>query len=729
MITYPLKRMNKPFLLVSLCLLISLFNTLLVAKEEAPTKPDALDLDISNIKAIELKPKNNFTKISRYISQILSERHYLKPKIKNNDSLSESFLNKYIEMLDANKSYFYHSDIKAFEGFRYTLDDSVRTGHLDPAYDIYNTFQKRWLERYHYALGLLESSFDFEKQEDYEFDRSDAKWMKNKEEMDRLWKQRVKSDYLALLLADEKESKIKASLKKRYKMAIKRISQNTTQDVFDLYINAFALSVEPHATYFSPRDAEEFDIQMKLSMDGIGAHLTTEDVYTVITSLVTGAPAEKSKQLSDGDRIIGVGEGDRGEMIDVIGWRLSDVVDRIRGKAGTKVRLKILPKGEVSANDSKTVELFRERVTLDELEAKSKLINKEVKGQSLKFGVISVPKFYVDWDAKYSHRNTGKPADYKSTTRDVAKFIKAFESENIDGLIIDLRNNGGGALDEAIELTGLFIDKGPVVQQKNAFGQTNAFNDEEAGVVYSGPLAVLVNSASASASEIFAGAIQDYDRGVIVGEQTFGKGTVQSVMDINKFSLFGNMFEPDLGQFKLTTSKFYRVSGESTQHRGVVPDVIFPSIEDDDERGESRFENALVWDTIGSAQYRTEDRIKTHIQALNKRYQERIKTSSFFNSLKEEISEYRQEKQKKTLSLNLKARKKEQTLKKEKRLLRINKRLQEKGLKPIKDLKDFDDSVFENEDAILDETSEILSDLIEFRGIKKVAENLKKKET
>jgi carboxyl-terminal processing protease len=707
----------KPLLAKKYGLLVAALSfSLFAAAQELPATPNNADkalLEAPVTKPEELLPQPSHGRVSRYIARIFSELHYLKPKIKGNNELSEKILAKYIEILDGNKSYFLASDIEDFQRYRYTLDDHIISGQIKPAFDIYQVFQTRWIDRYSYAIQLLEQPFDFSVDEVYRYDRKDAPWAATIEELNELWRQRVKADALSLILADKTWDEAKDILIKRYNMAKRRMSQNKSEDVFEYFMNAFALTIEPHATYFSPREAENFDIEMKLSLEGIGAILQMDDVYTKINKLVTGAPAEKSKQLKEGDRIVGVGQAD-GPIVDVVGWRLDDVVDLIRGEAGSEVTLEILPKDEVVAGETKKVTLVREKVKLEELSAKSKTIEVEMNNQRLKFGVIEIPKFYVDWDAKYNKQLE----DYKSTTKDVEKFIQQFKKQGIDGLIIDLRNNGGGALDEAVELTGLFIDKGPVVQQKDSRNRIHSFDDTDPRVVYDGPLAVLVNAGSASASEIFAGAIQDYGRGIIVGEQTFGKGTVQTIRDLNQFR---GLLDSELGQIKLTTSKFYRVSGETTQHRGVIPDIEFPSVFDRKEFGESSYDNALPWDTIRKAKYDPLNEVAPYLPELKERHMQRRMHSKDFAYLMEDIEEYNKRKNEKWVSLNLEKRKKEIEEKKAQRLARLNQKLKDKGLEPVASLKDFDESVFEEDDFRLQETANILADYVMLKNKKHLA--------
>lgn len=692
--------------------------TVALTAQDLPNPPSNADkalIEAPVVNASELLPKPSHGRVSRYIARIFSELHYLKPHIKGNNQLSEQVLDKYVDILDGNKSYFLAGDVEDFQRYRYMLDDHIISGQLKPAYDIYQVFQTRWLERYNFAIELLEKPFDFTIDETYHFDREETPWAKSSDELNELWRKRVKADALSLMLAEKTWDETKEILTKRYNMAKRRMTQNKSEDIFEYFMNAFALTIEPHATYFSPREAENFDIEMKLSLEGIGAILQVDDVYTKINKLVTGAPAEKSKQLKVGDRIVGVGQADK-PIEDVVGWRLDDVVDLIRGEAGTEVTLEVLPKDEVVAGETKKVTIVRERVKLEELSAKSKIIEVDMNNQTLKFGVVDIPKFYVDWDAKYNKRLD----DYKSTSRDVEKFINEFKKKGVDGIIIDLRNNGGGALDEAVDLTGLFIDKGPVVQQKDSRSRVHSFDDHDPRIVYDGPLAVLVNGGSASASEIFAGAIQDYGRGLVVGEQTFGKGTVQSIRDLNHFR---GLLDSELGQIKLTTSKFYRVSGETTQHRGVIPDIAFPAIFDREDFGESSYENALEWDTIQKASYQSLDEVAPYLAELRERHMQRRMHSKEFSYLMEDIEEYQERKNDKSVSLNLEKRKQEIESKKAQRLARVNQRLKDKGLEPVETLKDFDESVFEEDDFRLEEAGNILADYIVLLNQKRLAEN------
>ncbi|MCF6193829.1 MAG: S41 family peptidase, partial [Kangiellaceae bacterium] len=497
-----------------------------VAEVEQNDKVEKLEPAIKHEQALDLSPEPKHLRSSRYIAHFMKTSHYKKQNLDNEQSAL--VLDNFIKILDGNKAYFLASDIKDFQEYRYKLDDAIWTGLVQPAFHIYRIFRTRWLERNSFALSILKSDMDFSAQEKYEYDREDTTWAQTSEELDEFWRKRVKSDALNLLLADKDLEMTKELLEKRYKASLRRVSQINSEDVFSYFMNAYATTVDPHTSYFSPRTAENFDIDMSLSLEGIGAVLQTDDVYTKVTTIVSKGPADKSKELLVDDKILGVGQGNE-TIVDVVGWRLDDVVQLIRGDAGSQVRLEIEPANSSVQGKTKIITIIREKVKLEEQAAKSEVINIENEGEKLNVGVIELPKFYIDFDA----RNAGDK-DYKSTTRDIEKLIKKMVTEDdIQALIIDLRHNGGGSLGEAIGLTGLFIDQGPVVQEKQLHGKEITLRDQDPGVAWDGPLAVLVSGSSASASEIFAGAIQDYDRGLIIGEQTFGKGTVQNVIDLN----------------------------------------------------------------------------------------------------------------------------------------------------------------------------------------------------
>ena len=527
----------------------------------------------------------------KLINYFVERYHYRKTKL--DDLLSSQILDRYLDALDVNRSYFLANDIEFFESYRYELDDYLNAQDSEPLFGIFNVYRSRVLNRIDYALDLLETPFDFSVDEVYPFDRTKAPWAVDSADLDDLWRRRVKNDYLVLKLEGKTHSEIAKTLKDRYQQQKRRISQLSSQDVFQIIVNAYMSAIEPHTGYFSPRATENFKIRMSLSLEGIGAVLQAQNEFTVVQRVVPGGPAEFEGSLRAGDRIVGVGQGDTESVVDVIGWRLDDVVDLIRGPKGSIVRLQIRPDPKTGNSESRILALTRDEIKLEEQAAQSTLLAVRDTEQVRRIGVIDIPTFYVDFDA----RSRGD-ADYRSTTRDVGRLITELENEGIDGLIIDLRGNGGGALAEATALTGLFIDSGPVVQVRDARGRTRVNRDPSDGLAYAGPLAVIVDRDSASASEIFSGAIQDYHRGIIVGEPTYGKGTVQNLIDLDRYSQDP---EQSLGQLKLTIAQFFRITGASTQHRGVVPDIALPSRGPDLPYGEKALENALPFAEIDAA--------------------------------------------------------------------------------------------------------------------------------
>jgi carboxyl-terminal processing protease len=673
--------------------------------------PSKLDEAIVVDSQIDLTPLPKHLRSSRYIAHYMKNSHYKKQVLDNEQSAL--VLDNFIKSLDGNKAYFLASDIKSFQKYRYKLDDAIWTGLVQPAFHIYSVFKQRWNERNQYALSILGKDFDFKAVDEYQYDREDAPWAQTVEELDMYWQKRVKSDALNLVLADKDIEKTKELLTKRYKAAIRRVAQINSEDVFSYFMNAYATTVDPHTTYFSPRNAENFDIDMKLSLEGIGAVLQTDDVYTQISSLVSKGPADKTGEIAVEDKIIAVGQG-KEPLVDVVGWRLDDVVDLIRGDAGSVVRLEIEPANSSVQGTTKIISIVREKVKLEEQGAKSEIIQLDETSDNLNVGVIELPKFYIDFDA----RSRGEK-DYKSTTRDVRKLIDEMKAEkNIGALIIDLRSNGGGSLGEAIGLTGLFIDQGPVVQEKRLQGKVQTLYDRDAGVAWDGPLAVLVSGSSASASEIFAGAIQDYDRGLVIGEQTFGKGTVQNIIDLNYFLGYE---DNRAGALKLTIDKFYRITGESTQLKGVVPDISYPDPIPREDFGEASYDSALPWDTIPAVYFKRENRVKPFVNELSKLHQERVKSNREFQYLISDISELQERRKKKSVSLNIDTRKQERAEVKAKRLERENIRRAAQGKELIKEI-DEETELVEVDDVKLNETANILSDLIRLKTQSAVAQ-------
>jgi len=598
--------------------------------------------------SLVLKPSIDQRIATNLATKFLTNWHYKDTRL--DDELSSEIFDKYLELLDPNRVYFLGTDIAVFERYRSGLDDALRHSDLSPAYEIFNVYVDRVRQRANYSRSRVQQPFDFTIDEYYPFDREDARWAQNMEELDELWRLRVKNDYLRLKLTDKEDAAIVETLTERYDNLERRINELDTQDVFQFFMNAFAQSIEPHTAYLSPRTSANFEISMKLSLEGIGALLGRQSEYTTISRVVAGGPAAQDGRLKAGDRITAVGQGRKGKMVDVIGWRVDDVVDLIRGPKDTVVRLEILPEDVSISGLTSVIDIVRNEVKLEEQAAKSEIIELPVKSSEggsmdevVKIGVIDLPVFYLDFNG----RAQNKP-DYRSSTRDVRKLIAELEEQGVQGIVIDLRNNGGGSLLEATTLTGLFIDKGPVVQVRNREGRISLEEDVEPGMVWDGPLAVLVNRYSASASEIFAAAIQDYGRGLVVGEPTFGKGTVQSLLDLDDYAPSGT---PGMGQLKITMAQFFRVNGSSTQKRGVVPDIRFPSAGDPEDYGERSFENALPWTSIDPARFDPNGDLSHMVAVADSRYQVRIVEDQEFSWLLSDIDDYNLHSKEKKVSL------------------------------------------------------------------------------
>lgn len=651
---------------------------------------------------VTVMPDEHFSDENLLINTLLSRYHYNK-KTKLNDSISSVIFDRYLKALDFSKSYFVQSDLDQFEKDRFKYDDYLKEGYLDPAFNIFNTFKQRVDERMSFVKSLFENEFDFSIDEFYQLKREKAPWPANSSEANEIWRKRLKNDALILKLDGTEWEKIKERLIKRYDNYRKAIFQYSAEDIFQLVMNSYTEVVDPHTNYLSPATSENFKISMSLSLEGIGAQLQTEDEYTKVVEIIPGGPAYKSNLLHRDDKIVGVAQGDDGEMIDVLGWKITDVVQLIRGPKETIVRLQIIPADGGQNASIKEITLKRDKVKLEEQAAKKEIIEIKNEGKTFRIGVINIPAFYSDFEAIQRGDK-----DYKSTTRDVRLLLDSLNNEKVDGVIIDLRNDGGGSLDEAIRLTGLFITDGPIVQVKNSDEKIDVGNDPDRAIIYDGPMAVLVNRFSASASEIFAGAIQDYGRGLIVGEQTFGKGTVQNLIDLNRLRPKSDI---PSGQLKITIAKYYRINGGSTQHLGVVPDISFPSAIDPSDFGESAEPSALPWDQIKPIQYQVYGNLKTIIPALNEKHEKRIKSNSEFDYLLEEIEDYRSAKNKVEISLNETVRKKEKEIEDEKRFQRENERRSRLGLKLLQkgEVANRDEKQI---DPLLKEGAIILSDLI-----------------
>ncbi|WP_318520624.1 carboxy terminal-processing peptidase [Photobacterium leiognathi] len=633
----------------------------------------------------QLAPEKQHATASKRVASRFTRSHYKHFSL--DDKFSGQVFDRYIEMLDYNKSFLTASDVKQFERWRNQFDDQLQSGDTSGAFDIFNKVLQRRFERYKFALSQLNNEIKFDKDEDFVIDRSELEWPKDQAELDEIWRKRVKYDALNLKLAGKNWKEIQETLGKRYNNAVKRLTQTHSEDVFQLYMNAFSREVDPHTSYLSPRNAEQFQSEMNLSLEGIGAVLQVKDDYTTIQSLVAGGPAAGSKKLASGDRIIGVGqEGEK--IVDIIGWRLDDVVQLIKGPKGSKVILDILPEGKNSK--SYTVTIVRDKIRLEDRAVKSEV--KTVEGK--KIGVIEVPSFYV------------------GLSEDTKKELVKLNKDKVDGIVIDLRNNGGGALTEATALSGLFISSGPIVQVRDSYGRVKVNSDSDDQVFFDGPLTVLINRYSASASEIFAAAMQDYGRAVVLGEQSFGKGTVQQHRSLNHLY---DLFDKPLGHVQYTIQKFYRINGGSTQNLGVVPDISFPTAVDPSETGESVEDNALPWDSIKPAKYQQLHSYSSILPKLNEEHLARIKKDMEFGFIDEDIQTYKKEKDINTISLNEKARIAEQDKEDAERLARLNQRQKSLGEKPFTDL-DAVPKDYEAPDAYLDEAVDITVDLAKFKS-------------
>lgn len=597
--------------------------------------PADIPLDVDEI-YLEIQSAVEYSDITKNIISELIRNHY--EEINLNDEFSSKMLDSYIKNLDGSRIYFTSEDIAEFEQYRDILDDMLLDGDLSAGYLIYNRYQKRLLERMVYSVVRVEedrTDFDFSLDEFIIVDREEVPWSVSHAELEDLWRKRVKSSVLSLKLTDKEIPEVRELLSKRFRSQLSQILKTNGMDVYQRYINTMTMTFDPHTQYYPPRAAENFNMSMRLSLEGIGAVLTTEDEYTKVVSIVSGGPADIAGELQPSDRITGVAQAE-GEFVDVIGWRVDDVVQLIRGAKGSIVRLNVIP--NAAEDDLKTtiIKITRDTVKLEEQSAKKEIIEIDFEGGTYKIGVIELPTFYIDFEAQ---RN--RDSNYRSSTRDVKNLLEELKAEDVDGVVMDLRRNGGGALNEANSLVGLFIRRGPTVQVRDADGNNRVQGDPNPEIIYEGPLGVLVNRLSASASEIFAGAIQDYQRGVVLGSQTFGKGTVQELVLLNE------------GQLKITRAKFYRISGESTQHKGVTPDIVFPDIYDaSDEIGESTLIGALPWDTIDANYYRPYADLKLIIPALISRHEARLENDPDFNFIRAQIQHAIENRERNELTLN-----------------------------------------------------------------------------
>ncbi len=702
-------RLGKTFVLARWPIVASIF-TLTIVSVAASDAPQA------ESRVYEpLAPLASHAKTSVSIVNELRNNHYY-PRRKIDDSVSSQVFDKYLDRLDSDRAYFLAEDVQALdEKYRFSLDEALRQGDLEPAFDIFNLFQERMIDRLEYVLALVDDgldTLDFTVDESLEIDRENAPWPRDRDEINALWSKRVKHWTLEMLLNDreiDEIDEIEEILGKRYRNRLRQLTQTKretrSEEAFQTYINAFTNTYDPHTEYFSPRNYAQFNINMSLSLEGIGAVLQPEDEYTSIVRLVPAGPADKSGALNPLDRIIGVGQGGMGEIIDVVGMRLDEVVDLIRGPKGSIVRLQVIAPNAVDS-DARIVQITRNKVMLEEQAAQKKILEYEIGGRERKIGVIDVPSFYADLRA--SGRRDGS---YKTTTRDVSRLIAELKQEGVEGIVMDLRNNGGGSLEEAKTLTGLFIESGPVVQVRNQGSRAQPWPDTDSRVDWSGPLAVLVNRLSASASEIFAGAMQSYQRGIIAGGRTFGKGTVQSLLRLNR------------GRLKITQAKYYLISGQSTQHRGVIPDIELPETFDVDQIGESALDDAMPWDRISPADYSSTNAVAPFVSALQAAHMRRVANDPDFEYLRALTERQAQYRARTHLSLNRETREQERAADGDRRLAIENALLTAKGEPPMKDIEELNERRKEEEledasgedpmdDAMLRETGLVLLDYI-----------------
>ncbi|MDK2593734.1 carboxy terminal-processing peptidase [Pseudoalteromonas obscura] len=635
-----------------------------------------------------LKPELQHATATKRVTSKFTRDHYKRFKL--NETLSEEIFDRYVETLDYNKSIFLQSDVDAFKQYKAKFDEALMSGKLDFAFEMFNVSMQRRFERFEYAISLLDKEMKFDTPDAFYYDREEAKFAKDQAELNEFWRQRVKSDALRLKLTGKDWEGIKEILTKRYKNAQKRLVQTNNEDAYQIVMNAFARSVEAHTSYLSPRRAEQFKMDMDLELEGIGAVLGYDEDYTIIRSLVPGGPADKSEKIKADDKIIGVAQ-DGEEFVDVIGWRLDDVVDLIKGPKGTKVRLQYL-KGSDSHGTPKVVEITRDKIRLEDRAAKSSVFEAQYSDLTSKIGVIEIPSFY------------------NNLSEDVLKEIKSLKAQKVDGIVIDLRQNGGGSLYEAKKLSGLFIDKGPIVQIHTANNRIDVQQDQDGKTYYEGPMTVLVDRYSASASEIFAAAMQDYGRAVVIGEQTFGKGTVQQHRGLRKTY---DLFENPLGSITYTIAKFYRINGGSTQNKGVIPDILLPSFIEPEEWGESQEDNALPWDSIARAKYKTIDDLTSVIGHLNDKHNKRIAKEPEFSYVFDDIKRYKEQETEVSISLVESERKKEREERDQRALVRTNERLKRLGMEAIEKLDDVPD-VISDMDPYLEEAALITQDMINY---------------
>ena len=647
---------------------------------------------------VAIAPTADQALVSKMVYGVLSDSRLAYRPRPADEALSQDILRRYLESMDRNRQFFTAADIARFEPYGHSMGDAVRQGDPSAAFAMFAVYRERVEQRVAHARKLLEKAdFDFTGDQRWEYDREKAPWAADSAELDELWRKSVMNDWLRLKIAGKQPAEIRKTLDKRYAQIARSANEVKSEDVFALFLNAYTASVDPHTDYLNPRSAENFNQSMSLSLEGIGAQLQRQDDFVVIREIIPGGPASKDGTLKAGDRIVGVGQGKSGLVEDVIGWRIDDVVAKIRGAKGTQVKLEYIPAEGGIDGEHRTVTITRQRVELAEQAAKGKTYTIPAQGDRPErlIGVIELPTFYQDFEGRRRNGN-----DYTSATRDVARLLGEFQQQGVDGVVMDLRSNGGGSLDEAVQLSGLFIDQGPVVQQRESGGRVQVYSDRSPGVAWDGPLAVLVNRGSASASEIFAGAMQAYGRALVIGETTFGKGTVQNLLDLDRWPVAGE--KPRFGNVKLTIAQFFRAEGGSTQNKGVVPDITYPLSVDANEFGESTYDNALPWSRIAGVPHARYGNFAPMLPQLQQLHAARIADDLEFQWWSEDVAHYRAEAEKKYLSLNEAERRAErdrqEAQRKERQAIR-----KEKGL-------DLDPLAEETDDGLTANERDVVSD-------------------
>ena len=663
-------------------------SVLLIAILLAVTPIQSLLVGDENIPAILVENPVD-SHLLKLVAALSEQAHFSRKKVTN--ELSPFILVNFLDKLDPVKMYFTRSDIRYFQRYRFKIDDALKQGNLEPIYDIFRVYRLRVQQRLGFCVKiLLTQEHNFESDGSYDFNRQVKNWFDDIEELENLWQKKTHNDLLTLILAGQSKEMAIDVLEKRYRRFIRKVNLFDEEDVISIFLNAYAHTLDPHSNYLNPTQSEEYEIQMSLSYQGIGARLNLADEQVQVVNIIPGGPAAKDGRLKPMDKIIGIIDEKNKTITDLIGWDLDEVVKLIRGPKGTKVTLQIVPSDSNPDETPYLLTLQRDEVALEEQAASSLIETFEIKDKTYNIGLVTIPSFYQDYQA----RSKGE-AEYRSTSEDVKKLVHNLLEIGIDALVIDLRGNSGGLLTEATALTGLFIDDGPVVQLKDTRNKIEIIDDPISGSVYEGPLAVIVDRYSASASEIFAGAIQDYSRGIVVGQQTFGKGTVQSLYHLDRYSRFQS--KKGFGQLTLTIGKFYRVSGQGTQNKGVIPDIRLPSFIDEEVVGEDTKKNTLPWDQIMSLEYDSDLTFHQSIEKLKKNFTEKSKENLPLLFLQEDIDQITEQNKQTKMSLNYEKRKIKRDQFKKVTQDRRTKRLEELGYGNENNFNDFASKTLLNE--------------------------------